>query len=132
MRPEEDWESFALSHPEFITYQLLITLTSPRLISVGRLGDCEFSAGTYQYTGSARRNLVSRIRRHLSKKKTLRWHIDYLLAVSEAQVVEILFSDQSECKLNQQCDGTVVMPGFGASDCRAGCGSHLKYLGEIN
>ena len=26
--------------------------------------------------------------------------------------------------------GTVVAPGFGASDCKAGCVSHLRYLGR--
>jgi len=33
------------------------------------------------------------------------------------------------CASNRAVRGRVVASGFGASDCRAGCGAHLKYLG---
>ena len=132
MHPDHNWESYVLSHPGLITYQLLINLGIPRSIQAGRLGCFEFPAGYYLYTGSARRNLVARVRRHLSENKTSRWHIDYLLEVKDARVVELHFSDQLECRVNQQSDGVVLAPGFGASDCRAHCVSHLKYLGETN
>lgn len=137
MRVEEDWESFVISHPELITYQLLIHLDKSSSVMVGRLGRFDFPAGKYIYTGSARRNLASRVSRHLLKNKTLRWHIDYLLATQGAHVVELAFSEQSECILNQQVSGDmgareIVVPGFGATDCRSRCGSHLKYLGGNN
>ena len=35
--------------------------------------------GIYIYTGSAKKNIDSRIKRHLSNSKKLHWHIDYLL-----------------------------------------------------
>jgi len=111
------------------TYQLEIDLNEDILIQVGRLGRFRFPAGRYTYTGSARRNLESRLRRHLAAKKTLRWHIDYLLASKAATIAGIYLSDEPECKLNQSVRGDILAPGFGASDCRAGCGSHLKYQG---
>jgi len=116
---------------QLTTYQLAITLAVPARVAVGRLGAFEFPAGRYVYTGSARRNLEARIARHLRKEKTLRWHIDYLLAVPQAHVTCVERSAQLECALNQATAGTVLIPGFGASDCRAGCGSHLKFLGEL-
>lgn len=114
----------------YFTYQLAITLAAPARVAVGRLGVFEFPAGRYVYTGSARRNLEARIARHLRKEKTLRWHIDYLLAAPQAHVTGVERSTQPECALNQATAGRVLIPGFGASDCRAGCGSHLKFLGE--
>lgn len=111
------------------TYQLFITLDRPCIVDVGRLGRFRFPAGQYVYTGSARRNLVARLRRHLARTKTLRWHIDYLLARPGARVECIQLSTASECRLNQQVSGELPVPGFGSSDCRAGCGSHLKFLG---
>lgn len=116
--------------PEAITYQLQIEVAQPVRIAVGRLGTFLFPAGLYVYTGSARRNIEARIARHLSKKKTLRWHIDYLLASPKAKVVSVKRSSQAECDLNQKVRGEVLVPGFGASDCRNGCGSHLQYLGK--
>lgn len=52
--------------------------------------------------------------------KRLRWHIDYLLAVPNVRIVQIVRSQ-----------GTVLVAGFGASDCTAGCGAHLKSLGPL-
>jgi Uri superfamily endonuclease len=62
--------------------------------------------------------------------KTLRWHIDHLLEAPGVSAVEVIRSRRAECALNKAVDGRVPVPGFGASDCRAGCGSHLKYLGR--
>jgi Uri superfamily endonuclease len=125
-----DWEAQALADPALVTYQLNIELSRKQTIQVGRLGTFQFPAGRYIYTGSARRNLLSRVRRHLGKEKTLRWHIDYLLASRFARVVEVTLSAQAECRCNQHVAGEIVAPGFGASDCRARCGSHLKLIGR--
>jgi Uri superfamily endonuclease len=112
----------------FVSYQLTITLTRPARVEIGRLGIFNFPPGRYIYTGSARRNLEARIARHLRREKRLRWHIDYLLAVPEAAVTGIERFVQAECELNSNTTGEVLVAGFGASDCRAGCGSHLKYI----
>jgi len=109
-----------------ITYQLLIEIAQPVRVAVGALGTWDFPAGHYVYTGSGKRNLETRIARHSSAVKTLRWHIDYLLAARRVRVVGVQRFDEAECAVNQQTVGEIVVPRFGASDCRAGCGSHLK------
>ncbi len=114
---------------DFITYRLFIRVKRPVRLTVGRLGTFSFPAGRYVYTGSARRNLEARVARHLRKDKPLRWHIDYLLASPHATVERVERSTEAECVLNRQGGGTVPVPGFGASDCTAGCGAHLRYLG---
>lgn len=50
-----------------VSYQLVIEVMRPRRIAIGRLGTFEFAAGTYVYTGSARRNFEARIARHQRK-----------------------------------------------------------------
>lgn len=111
------------------SYQLLIELAAPERIRVGRLGCFDFAAGRYVYTGSAKCHLESRIARHLAQRKRMRWHIDYLLAASSARVVVTLRFLADECEVNGCTPGRILVPGFGASDCRAACGSHLKFLG---
>lgn len=113
----------------FTTYQLLIEVERCVAVDVGRYGRVEFPAGRYVYTGSARRHFEARVAHHLRAEKTLRWHIDYLLAAPGVRVVQVKRSRRGECELNQASRGQVLVPGFGASDCRAGCGSHLKWLG---
>lgn len=132
MRPEENWESIVVNSPGEISYQLFIEVRKSQIIEVGRLGRFHFPIGSYVYTGSAKRNLLARIRRHLKTNKSVRWHIDYLLVSEDVHVVGMVFSDRRECELNQMCDEDILIPGFGASDCRHQCGSHLKYLGEKN
>ncbi|MDR1935582.1 MAG: GIY-YIG nuclease family protein [Candidatus Accumulibacter sp.] len=109
---------------------MLIDVAAPVRVAVGRLGEFEFPAGLYCYTGSARRNFEARIRRHLSPAKKLHWHIDYLLAAPGVRVREVRRFAEEECQLNRRTAGESPVPGFGASDCRAGCGSHLKRLSE--
>jgi Uri superfamily endonuclease len=97
-------------------------------IVAGALGSCNFSPGEYTYTGSARRNLEARVARHLSGTKKLRWHIDYLLIHPDVEVISVETSPLPECHWNQQLQGSIPVPGFGASDCRNHCGSHLKVV----
>ena len=111
------------------TYQLLIDVGTTLELVIGRFGYFRFPAGSYVYTGSARRNFEARIARHCSANKTLRWHIDYLLAAPGVSVRAVRRLVEHECAVNQATLGEVLIAGFGASDCRAGCGSHLKYQG---
>ncbi len=58
----------------------------------------------------------------------LHWHIDYLLihpAVMLTRIVLCSPDPTDECPIHQQTAGQVILTGFGASDCRAGCGAHL-------
>lgn len=113
------------------TYQLHIKVEQPIRVQVGRLGDFMFPAGRYIYTGSAKQNFEARIARHLRMEKALRWHIDYLLADPKVSIVGVKRSIQEECTLNQRSRGKVLVPGFGSSDCQSGCGSHLRYFGDL-
>lgn len=123
-----NWQQQAQANPELSTYQLSIRLSRSVTLQVGRLGRFTFPAGEYVYTGSAKRNLVPRVRRHLSNEKKLRWHIDYLLASPHARITRVALSERAECEWNQATTGEVAVKGFGASDCQALCGSHLKLI----
>ena len=111
-----------------ITYQLIIRIPVPLEIPAGRLGVCRFSPGIYVYTGSARSNLEARIRRHLGRRGRKHWHIDYLLGQPGVEILEVTRSVEPECRVNLRQQGTIPVPRFGACDCRAGCGSHLKRI----
>jgi Uri superfamily endonuclease len=112
-----------------ISYALIIRLKTDRKIRIGQLGTFVFSGGYYAYTGSARKNMVKRLARHHWKEgKKLRWHIDYLLNDHAATIIRVEISDLEECALNQSITGEIIVTGFGASDCRNHCRSHLKRL----
>jgi len=100
-------------------------------VRVGSLGIQYFPQGTYAYVGSAMNGLESRIRRHFSREKKIRWHIDYLLDKAEALQAIILPNERRmECALNNYIDripgSRVVSEGFGSSDCD--CRSHLHLI----
>ena len=111
-----------------ITYQLVLTLDVPLELLIGRLGRFYFPTGMYIYTGSAKTNPEARIRRHLAGSKRMWWHIDYLTVQPDVRIMAVRWFDRPECYVNQQIDGSIIIPGFGASDCENGCGSHLKYI----
>jgi Uri superfamily endonuclease len=110
------------------TYQLLIEVREPVRVAVGCLGSFDFPAGWYVYTGSARKNFEARIARHLSPVKKMHWHIDYLLAARCVRVEKVISHFNTECEINQRTPGDILVAGFGSSDCRSGCKSHLKRL----
>ena len=68
-----------------------------------------------------------RLERHYDKGKKCHWHIDYLLAVPQSEIIQIKKFTEPECTVNANTDGIIIVPGFGASDCRSTCMSHLKY-----
>ena len=112
-----------------VTYRLYIRLHRRTRLEPGRLGPCLLERGWYVYTGSARRTMRSRLRRHLGHPATRRWHIDWLLHSGAAEIAHIRLDTAPECAVNAREPGRVVVAGFGASDCRAGCRSHLLWLG---
>ena len=109
------------------SYQLFIIITKEIELKVGKLGKFIFPIGCYVYTGSAKKNIDKRIERHLSKKKNLHWHIDYLLNSDAVKIINIKKSRMTECSLNKKTKGTIIINGFGSSDCNLCCKSHLKY-----
>lgn len=108
-------------------------------IRVGSLGSLSLKPGLYLYAGSGRRNLRQRINRHFAAHKKVRWHIDYLTTHPMVQIKgAILNAIVTECALSKAVmiayEATPV-PGFGSSDCRYKCQSHLYHLDkpiEIN
>ena len=113
---------------DWISYSLFIQVGQEETITVGRLGQFTFAAGDYVYSGSAKRAICARVNRHLRHEKKLRWHIDYLLAAASVRIIKVRISTLAECRLVAESGGKVVVSGFGASDCRHGCGSHLRLL----
>ncbi|MCH7945335.1 MAG: GIY-YIG nuclease family protein [Armatimonadetes bacterium] len=119
----DDW-------PDAGVYQLWVDVADGVRATVGRLGRLRFPAGIYVYTRRASRGLRARVRRHLGGAARRHWHIDFLLAKPEVAVVRVALASpdaDEECSVNQAVGltGDCVVPGFGASDCRAGCPTHL-------
>ena len=123
-------------------YMLLMFVQKEVTLTIGTLGKQRYLGGYYTYTGSAlgkgASSLKQRITRHLRKEKQRFWHIDYLLAdenVSIEAVVVAETNENVECKTNQRIKtimgAKVPVKGFGASDCRKNCESHLLYFPEI-
>jgi len=128
--------------PEKGVYTLIIFLSKESPIKIGKLGKFNFLKGYYAYTGSAlgpqKKSLQNRVYRHIRRDKKLRWHIDYLLENQNAAVtavVTIKTSERLECKVNkliaEKLNGTVLIEGFGASDCKENCKSHLLFLNKM-
>ena len=114
-------------------YQMHIFLSDSKRIGVGRLGRFSFPKGKYIYTGSAKRGLNARIERHKRSDKKLHWHIDFLLEAKSARITSVdtlEFHEGGECALNQSVNGQHIVNGFGSSDCRNGCKSHLVFVGK--
>ncbi|MBN1561174.1 GIY-YIG nuclease family protein [candidate division KSB1 bacterium] len=109
------------------TYQLHIVIHQDITVRIGRLGEFLFPAGLYIYTGSAKRGMNHRLARHYDKGKKCHWHIDYLLANPQSEIIRIEKCVAAECAVNANTDGIIIVPGFGASDCRSRCIGHLKY-----
>ncbi len=109
-------------------YCLVLWLPRPCRLDVTRLGPCRLGPGWYVYTGSAKRNLLPRLERHLRRQKNFHWHIDYLRAAASVREIWIWpWIPGGECRTNAEIsllpDATSPLKGFGASDCW--CQAHL-------
>lgn len=123
------------------TYILVIRLLEHSKIVIGSLGKLDFIEGFYLYIGSAMGNkgsttLENRVKRHIlsSEKKTLFWHIDYLLANKDCVITKIFLIPslkRMECLISEEISKTSdnTVKGFGSSDCN--CLGHLYYFQEF-
>ena len=116
-------------------YVLIIDLSMNQSFQLKSLGPVSFERGTWIYIGSAMGNgstsLENRIRRHFRTEKTIHWHIDHLLKLG-ANIRCSIWSESSE---HAECDiaknieqvGNIYPgpKGFGASDCKNKCVTHL-------
>jgi Uri superfamily endonuclease len=117
--------------PERGVYLFWLHIPVERLLCIGALGTWRFPAGWYVYVGSAQRALPARLKRHLALEKKCRWHIDYLRPYGVITSCAAACADKSaEClaarRLLELPAASVVVPGFGSSDCR--CPAHLLYF----
>ena len=108
------------------SYMLILHLARERSIKIGGLGDILFRKGYYIYVGSAKKNLSQRISRHLSKRKSFFWHIDYLRNEADSCLALPIRSSADlehdiAARLAQIAEWRI--PSFGSSDCS--CASHL-------
>ena len=111
-----------------MTYILWIALKKGVSVTVGSLGKICFKNGTYLYIGSAKRVYKARIRRHLSARKKIFWHIDYFLSRGYNRIKEIWLNQKiTECAAAQYFynNGYSFIDKFGSSDCK--CRSHLFF-----
>jgi sugar fermentation stimulation protein A len=116
-------------------YTLIIDLEEDLELHLKSLGDLSFKKGTWIYVGSAMgggsTSLENRIGRHFRSEKTIHWHIDHLLK-SHSKIRSAIWAESSvqiECdiaKAIRQMNNIFPGPeGFGASDCRKKCWTHL-------
>lgn len=116
-------------------YCLVINIQQNAIVPMGTLGDVDFVPGEWVYVGSAMgigsTRLESRIRRHFSTEKTLHWHVDFLID-KVGLPVGVVWAEterEIECevaeKLKLEKDFEIGPIGFGSSDCRGCCGSHI-------
>lgn len=109
------------------TYMLILRAPRSASVRVGSGGDVSVEPGWYLYVGSAMGGLWQRVRRHLASEKRLRWHIDYLLQVT--QVEEVWFrlgGPRTECDWARALARVEQFSPFGAmgaSDCA--CRTHV-------
>lgn len=125
--------------PQPGAYVLVLYLPQTRRLAIGRLGTFSFPRGTYVYLGQARGpgGLRARLRRHVLGPRTRRWHIDVLRACAQPLAWGWRTGPGDprrppECQWSQAVAALpgvfVPAPGFGASDCHAGCPAHLLGL----
>ncbi len=120
------------------TYALLFRLNDPLLVAAGKLGACPFQPGQYIYLGSAfgSGGLRARVFHHLKHTRKAHWHVDALSQLIRPCGMYYAVSQRRlECIWCRQIQRTVnaylPVPGFGAGDCRSGCGAHLLGLHPI-
>jgi Uri superfamily endonuclease len=118
-------------------YILYLQIKGSLTLTVGSLGKVFFPSGLYAYVGSARSGVAGRVARHrrlaYTKSGKIHWHIDYLLVHPRTVWAgDTMLNDGKECKVSKKIasekGATTPVPGFGSSDCRSGCCSHLYHL----
>lgn len=119
-------------------YVLVIDKLKDSELEIGKLGRFIFLKGIYFYVGSALGKSISienRLKRHFSNNKKIHWHIDYLLDDTTSKILKAYYGrtdKRLECDLfkslhNSSDKISILINGFGSSDCKNNCGSHLLY-----
>ncbi len=123
---EIPWDLIGREAKDSGSYILILHSADDLLLPVGSLGEVPFRQGYYIYAGSAKKNLMKRIQRHLKKRKKFFWHIDYLRDHADRCLA---LPVRSSTPLEHNLAGALgkisdwSVPGFGSSDCS--CKTHL-------
>ncbi len=108
----------------------LLIIHIKETITILRPKKFQLIEGHYAYAGSARNGIKTRLHWHLKKDKPVRWHVDQL--TTRGQITTVLWSEKlSECDLSRMLrkkGHEEPMKGFGSSDCKNRCHSHLFRL----
>jgi len=113
-------------------YTIVFRLEERTRQKLHRFNEVVFTPGYYLYCGSAHGSggLKSRIVRHLTKSSKKFWHIDYLKDLLFP--IEVWYQaslEKNECSFcktfHDQMGGEIPIKGFGSSDCKNKCESHL-------
>ena len=117
-------------------YALLFSLPVSAHLKIGRLGEFDFPLGNQVYLGSGfgSGGLAARLRHHFTHLALPHWHVDFLHPAARLLGAAWVITDQRlECAWARKLTGLpgayIPAPGFGASDCRQGCASHLVGFG---
>ena len=112
---------------------MILRLTAPAVLTIGKLGGFPFAAGWYAYVGSAfgAGGLRGRLSHHLKHEHRLHWHIDYLTQAAALEEIWYLASETGyehdwANLLTTLPHATLPVSRFGASDCK--CPAHLFYF----
>lgn len=115
------------------TYALLLSSSTDREISIGRLCSTPLQPGFYIYVGSAfgPGGVRARVKHHLQISSGPHWHIDYIRPCVKVEEVWVCYGRKRRehrwAKFLSSMRGvSVPMRGFGASDC--GCEAHLFFF----
>jgi sugar fermentation stimulation protein A len=119
----------------FGAYAVIYYLKEGNKIAVPRFGEYFLRKGWYVYSGSAKKNMIHRVSRHIRKEKKLKWHIDYFSVLDNVIPKEIfLFEHRNECEINRlfkEAGGGIIIDNFGATDCKNKCGTHFLYFKKL-
>jgi Uri superfamily endonuclease len=115
----------------FTTYVLVIEKTGSSRVRM-RKETISMEKGLYFYVGSAKRGLEQRLARHVKKRKSRFWHIDYITCRRDTAVRAIYLSPYPECETLSAVSllGTLFGRRLGSSDCR--CQSHFVKLNQVS
>ncbi|MCK5153488.1 MAG: DNA/RNA nuclease SfsA [Spirochaetales bacterium] len=125
-----DMEPVKFAEEDSGIYMVIVKIKETKSIPTGKLEYSEYKSGYYVYAGSAKINLLGRIKRHKNRnKKKFHWHIDYLTANADEVKTFGIYTDRfSECDIAKGLEniGGRGIPKFGSGDCS--CSSHLYYF----
>ena len=113
-----------------LSYLLLLQVKNDIKVLVGSLGYVTFKKGYYIYVGSGGKNVLKRLERHFSKKKKIKWHIDYLTSNDNVQpLFSLVFTlDEKELAIMLSKQFKFIK-NFGSTDDKK-APSHLFYIGN--